>query len=313
MIHWTLKLLVRMLPSGIPICFLMVAACLFYSQNHTTYSRDGDFTLNSDEEMSERYPRHIAGDEKPNPSAEVTPRELVSVSVARKYLLTRRAGLSFWHRGHSASFVAEIPEFSDDSKFLRQLNRQLRDEYERMADEFTTIDWSLVYDGFRDPQFYLRNWEGLIGINIVHSSYQGASVIESHWEYTGGAHGNSFLKGRCFVESCGRVRELKLEDLFESASHWDRQLIAFCLSDLRCQGASSISDVCVEDPESIQFSTDDLASFTLSRAGMTFYFSPYHVGCYAEGTYTVHVPYSVIRDCIPENSPARLFMCEDKR
>lgn len=313
MIHRILKIMGRVLPSALPIGFLTVAALLFYSQNHTTYLRDGDFALASDEEMAEKYPDHIAGDEDPNPRFETTLREFGSSPVARKYVLTRRAGLSFWGRGHSTSFVAEIPEFIDDSAFLRQLNRQLSDEYETMAVEFTTIDWSLVYDGFRDPQFYLQNWEGLVGINIVHSSPQAASVLESHWEYTGGAHGNTLLRGRCFFESEKQVRELTLEDLFEPASDWSKRLIAYCLSDLRCQGASRISDIGLEEPESSPITNDDLASFTLSRLGITFYFSPYHVGCYAEGVYTVHVPYFVIRDCIPETSPARLFMCEEKR
>jgi hypothetical protein len=103
----------------------------------------------------------------------------------------------------------------------------------------------------------------------------------------------------------------------ESTTHSTENLARSIVSLSLDEGDDPISDSSTTQTENIyclkQFSTDDLTSFTLSPAGMRFYFSPYHVGTYADGVFTVGVPYYVIRDCIPEDSPARLFMVPNSR
>lgn len=117
-----------------------------------------------------------------------------------------------------------------------------------------------------------------------------------------------------FVEEVAeQVHELSLADLFESESPWESQLVRHCASDLLRQRASSISEDCVESPEEYGFTIDDLRAFTLSPTGISFYFSPYHVGCWAEGVYSVRIPWAAIRDCLSDESPARLFMAIDSR
>ena len=164
----------------------------------------------------------------------------------------------------------------------------------------------------------------MIGVDFAYVTPNAVSLVQSYWEFTGGVHGNGGYDGKCFVEDQGSVRRLKLEDLFDPNSDWKKRLVKHCVSGLRCQEVSFITDELVQNPESAttspdsfcdlkQFSTDDLTSFTLSPAGLRFYFSPYHVGSYADGVFTVGVPYYVIRDCIPAESPARLFMTTNLR
>ncbi len=306
--RWVLRNSIRILPSAIPIVFLMIALSVFYSQNHATLSLEGEMSLTSDVEMADNYPTRVTEDDEQEKTDKPRTQPISATLIAKNYVFTRRSGLSFFGRGHSALFVAQIPEFLDRSSFPQRLNQQLRQEYEQAAVEFTAMDWSLVLDGLRDPQPYLQHWEGSIGIDVVHLSTQSASVLEFHWEYTGGAHGNTVITGRCFVDTDGKITQLELADLFDPSSDWARRLIAYCLKDLHSQGASHVSDVVVEDPESTTYTVDNLTSFTLSPAGITFFFSPYQVGCYAEGIYTVRVPYDAIRDCLPDYSPARLFM-----
>ena len=165
--------------------------------------------------------------------------------------------------------------------------------------------------GFQEPDVSLRNWSGSIGLDFTFVSRKGVSLVESHSEYTGGAHGNYYLRGRTFVEAEGAVQELKLPDLFDPASDWERRLVELCITDLRKQGASWIVEDPFDSKLTERFSKDDLASFTLSAYGIRFYFSPYHVGPYAEGIFTVFVPYSVIVDFLSKEGPARHFVSQE--
>lgn len=302
----------RVLPASLPFCFLLLALAFVYSQNRTSLSLKGHFSIAGDAEMREKFPTRIAStdveraDDHPS-----IPEQIPTRTVARKFLLERRAGLRISDRGHNVSFTTEIPEFIDDVPFLKTLNRQLRHEYGEAATEFATAEWSTVVEGLHSPSFPMLGWEGSISIDILHCSACAVSLLEFRSEYTGGAHGNCHLVGRNFMVLADQVHELVLDELFDKESLWKKRLLKYCASDLRCQGASSIGDCSVESPEEFDFTTDDLASFTMSPSGMSFYFSPYHVGCYAEGIYVVRMPWSEIKDCIAAESPARLFMAMD--
>ena len=318
--RWAYTLIKRFLPAGVPLVIVATLAVVFELQNYTTFTRKDDFLLVTDEQLAVQYKTYSSGD--PERKNFVGPE--YSIPVAKKTVLTRRTGLGFYDRGHHSSFEAELPEFLIDSPFLKTLSQQLCDDYKQSATEFTTVDWSLVLDGFREPSHSLRNWEGTITVDFAYVTPKAVSLIEFYWEFTGGVHGNGGANGQCFVDDHGSVRRLKLEDLFHPNSDWKKRLIEYCVSDLRCQGASFITDALVQNPDSAttlpdsycdlkQFSTSDLISFTLSPEGLRFYFSPYHVGSYADGVFTVGVPHYVIRDCIPEESPARLFMTTNTR
>ena len=310
----------RFLPSAIPLVLVATLAVVFELQNYSTVTRKDDFLLITDDQLSAQHKTYTSGD--PERKKFIGPE--FSIPVAKKTVLTRRAGLNFFDRGHNMSFEAELPEFLIDSPFLKKLSQQLSDDYRQRAVDFTTVDWSLVLNGFREPGYSLRNWEGSISVDFAYVTPKAVSLVQFYWEYTGGAHGNGGLDGQCFVDDQGSVRRLTLEDLFDPNRDWKKRLVEHCVSDLRCQEASFITDALVQNPESAtispdsfcdlkQFSTSDLTSFTLSPAGLRFYFSPYHVGTYADGVFTVGVPYYVIRDCIPEDSPARLFMTPNSR
>ena len=350
--RWAFASIKRFLPAGIPLAIVAILAIVFEFQNHTKISQKEDFLLLTDEQLAVEYKSYHSGDAEQRTF--IGPE--FSRHVARKTVLTKRAGLGFFDRGHKTSFEAELPEFLIDSPFLKKLSQRLCDHYRQSAIEFTSVDWSLVLDGFRDPTSSLSHWDGMIHVNFAHVTPKAVSLVELYWEYTGGAHGNVSIQGQCFVDDQGLVRPLMLENIFDANSKWEERLINYCVSDLRRQGASFISNTLEQNPESATISSEnlanssvlsldekdldtkamtensesgtnptekiddstvlsasDLTSFTLSPAGLRFYFSPYHVGSYAEGVYTVGVPYAVISDCIPNDSPARLFMTPDAR
>lgn len=316
MVRSILRRIVRGLPATIPGIGILVVLAVVWSQNHTTVLREGEFHVLTPDEVCDRFPsRTLDGadsDTSPNtlepPSEALASAKTLSTPVAKKYVLYRRGGLQLFDRGHLISHEAEIPEFYDRSPFLRLMNEHLRQHALDVSREFVDLEWSTVMDGFRDPSFSFLNWDGETRIDLLFVSSDAVSLAEYRHEYTGGAHGNHWVVGRNYVSVDNGVRELKLNDLFDAESDWLRTLLRVCLTDLHRQGASRVDESYLKDPLEFQFSTDDLASFTLSSDGMRFYFSPYHMGCYAEGLYSAHVDYSDVAEFVPANSPLRRFM-----
>lgn len=302
----------RTLSTGVPIGLLLGSVAFVCSQNRSSFSVQGELSIASDAAMYQKFPTRIVGGDFERVEDWLSvPLKITTRVVARKCVLKRRAGLRLFDRGHNVEFRAEFPEFLASFSLLQQLNQRLRDDYEQAATEFVKTDWSSVVEGIRSPSYLLLNWERSVTVDILHSTDRAVSLLESRYEYQGGVHGNFQLVGRNVVASGGGSKELALDELFETASPWKSRLLSLCTSDLRCQGASSIGDCCVESPEEFGFTVEELTTFTLSPSGIAFYFSPYHVGCYAEGVYCVRIPWASIQDCVPWASPARLFMATD--
>ena len=305
----------RLVPLGIAVGFLAVAAVVFLWQNHTTISREGDFVLSKGDDLVMGHHRDAESD---NNRIETISGDGSSKSetrsVAKKIVLRKRTGLNLADRGHSAIYEAAFPEFPETTPFLRDVNRLVSTAHAATATEFAQADWSLVWDEFRDPSFSNREWSGGVETTVTHATDRAVCLLEMHSEYTGGAHGNYWQVARCFVEENDQARELKLADLFEPSSDWQQRLVTFVTNELRRQGASSLApreDADVEEVSEFKpaiLEVDDLATFALAPSGIWFFFAPYHVGCYAEGAYSVQMPYSKIENCIPRHSPARLFM-----
>ncbi|MBL8753766.1 MAG: DUF3298 domain-containing protein [Planctomycetes bacterium] len=123
-------------------------------------------------------------------------------------------------------------------------------------------------------------------------------------EFTGGAHPNSALTCLNLVQRGDTVRELKLADLAAGKDAAPR-LHRLVYDDLRRQGASG-----APSPKEPPTDFDALDTFVVSPAGVLFGFSPYEVGCYAEGCYYVHLDWTQLRGAL--NAPPELGVAAAK-
>ena len=98
--------------------------------------------------------------------------------------------------------------------------------------------------------------------------------------------------------------EFDLKDLFLPESDWGRRLSDACLTELRKQEASSVVNGTIAG-----FKTEELGRFTVSATGVRLHFSPYHVGSYAEGAFTVQVPWTALKSCLRMDGPAGELVC----
>lgn len=295
----------RLIPALALVLIVLVPIGVYLWQNYSTTFRSGELFLASTSNL-EMQKESKSTDEK-SPADDSSLRK----SVATKVVTRTRSGLNIGNRGHSVFYEASFPEFPNSSRFFRKVNLLIGKKHSETVAEFTQVDWSLVWDEIREPSWANHEWTGHVSTDVVFCSDEAVSLLEHHWEFTGGAHGNPWFVSRNFVFENNDVRELQLTDLFQSGSNWDKHLASFCMSDLRRQGATFLLP---PDEESTRASTtpqvleaDDLRTFALSSEALWIFFGPYHVGTYAEGNYSVKVPFSELESFIPSNSPAKLF------
>jgi hypothetical protein len=195
-------------------------------------------------------------------------------------------------RGSTISAAAEWPRFRGDEPLTKSVERVLKKEARQfiMYAVRPANGEDLESDGgFSIPQtFEMRN-------TVLFFSPALISLQTYDYSYTGGAHGLYGFGGRCFVLRNGRAHELSLSDLFRRDSGFVHRLSDLCIADLRRQEASN-----APDGKGERLRLDDLANFQVTRAGLTFVFNPYTMGCYAEGVYRVDVPWKRISDLLAD-------------
>lgn len=306
--QFVLNQLGRAVPAGVAVCLLLVCGGVYWGQNYTTVSRAGDITLAVEADLAMAHEDGVQA--HATPANEAAARESRR-SVATKIVTKRRAGLGLVNRGHSTVYEATFPEFPSISSFLRDVNRILGTSHSSDMAEFTTVDWSLVWDELRTPTWSNREWSGIVTTDVLCATDKAVSLLEHRSEYTGGAHPNPWFVSRNFIDDHGKARELKLAELFDPSSGWADQLTLYCSNDLRRQGASYLAPLDDTDPNAITrivtLDADDFRTFGLSATALWIFFGPYHVGTYAEGNYSVKVPYEELERFLTADSPARLF------
>lgn len=109
------------------------------------------------------------------------------------------------------------------------------------------------------------------------------SVLESQFFYTGGAHPNTTYRSQTYYASGGSVKRLTLQDIF--GGKVPDVLLNDVTERLKRQKASMILD------GTVRLKLRDLSVFNLTQKGLSFTFAPYAVATYAEGAFTVTIPY----------------------
>lgn len=142
------------------------------------------------------------------------------------------------------------------------------------------------------------------------------SVLQNVYSYTGGAHPNYALKG--IVQQKGRQNPVAISDVVADAAGFGESIKSLLTDEKlqRAYGDTSRETVAAEVEEILG---DDAnagsvwgANYVLEPStesgkfgGITVLFSPYDVGPYAEGAYTITVPASVLAGKLTQEWAAR--------
>ncbi|MEM8963120.1 MAG: DUF3298 domain-containing protein [Acidobacteriota bacterium] len=139
-------------------------------------------------------------------------------------------------------------------------------------------------------------WEREEGTVVAHVDDKVLSLERRLWSYTGGAHGNLSLATEVYAFTPAGPRRLALADLFAADTPWQDGLIDLVYEDLRGQGASLLGS---RD----EMTLERLGTFAVEPEHLRLLFQPYEVGSWAEGSYTVTVPWSSLRDWLAPHAP----------
>ena len=125
------------------------------------------------------------------------------------------------------------------------------------------------------------------------------SIRGTHYEYTGGAHGNTTFFNANYWIRRGKIEQVRLSQLFKPMYLWQEQIDQLIRRELRAQEALWLKDVKL-DPK-----RKDLlgAAFTFSEKGLEFHYHPYVVGPYTQGSFHVLLPMAEIRHLIYPGGP----------
>ncbi|MEJ2292381.1 MAG: DUF3298 domain-containing protein, partial [Deinococcales bacterium] len=147
-----------------------------------------------------------------------------------------------------------------------------------------------------------HSWELVSSTRIEGMAGSYVSVLSQRYAYTGGAHGNHSFSAHSWELGAPGPRELTLSDLFRPGAPYLARLGPLVLADLRSQDATWVVDGQVTG-----LTAQDLALFSLRPQGLAFTFPPYAMGPYAQGTFTVVVPYDRVLDLALPGGAIRAF------
>ena len=190
--------------------------------------------------------------------------------------------------------TARYPYFLDNAEINSEIQQQIVDDTELCND-----DIDLMYGPDYNPGFTIQSDFRFV---CVRESF--VSIEFLYYSYTGGAHGNWQYQTLNFLRGKATAQLITIEQLFRSDSAAEAYLSATILSDLAEQEAFFVTDGMVTE-----LSFSDLRAFTLSKTGITFLFSPYQVGSFAQGGFEVFIPYTDVEEYI---TPELLVISRDK-
>jgi hypothetical protein len=223
--------------------------------------------------------------------------------VGTREILDRFKGLKIARYGGGVGFQEDWPSFPGTNELLDAISTFLNEEVRTNAAQFLSNGYQMGWEGLKARSTTgMMNWESSANVSISWCSPQLVSLYQDCWTYTGGAHHNEAISVHNFISSSGKPKEISLDDLFLRRSDWQEKICAMCARELRLQQASDFTG----DPPR-QLKVNELSAFTLDDRGISFHFSPYEVGSFAEGSYDVFIAWDELRPLLDTGGPIRLI------
>jgi hypothetical protein len=181
-------------------------------------------------------------------------------------------------------------------------NAALNSDLNATMDEFASHELESFSEEIEEfAEEYGEEWSMYTDYTIEYVSGSLISILLSRYEYTGGAHPNSYVSALNYKTTSTGFVNFDLRDLFEKGFNYIDVLSDLCIADLKKQGASFVVE------GSVDAISEDLFTFSITPKALQFHFAPYIVGCYAEGMYTVSLPYAQIQHIVDTEGVLKEF------
>ncbi len=188
-------------------------------------------------------------------------------------------------------FPVFLPGYGPGYNAVNETVQQvIRKEYAIYATQFATTAAEL---GLDEPRMMDEGLGQTISIGDARILLATESIVSLYFYvtlYQGGAHGiTNSLPLNLRVKKDGeawKTSPITLKELLKPGADAEAALSKLLIEELKKKNASS-----VVDGQITAFKPEEMAAFTLSPKGLTFYFDPYAVASYAEGSFQVLVPF----------------------
>lgn len=195
----------------------------------------------------------------------------------------------------SPKFIANYPVFLSQSPAIQEAGRLVHREVATAYKEFVQDAKATDMPADRKAMFELQD-----DCRVQYYSDSLISTLGTRFSYTGGAHPNTNHYSLNYLLKDGKAAPVRLADLFLPGAAWEKHLSDLIMADLRHKKAGWVLEGQIK-----AFAPKDLEVFTLTPRRITFVFSPYAVSCYADGTFTVVVPFKSLEGLIDPAGPLK--------
>ncbi len=205
-------------------------------------------------------------------------------------------GIRLFGHGTAGHWKSVRPRWNHPST----LDQQVELETRRIEQECRTDFFKEVRDAFSLPDMLPATVTGEWSFDLwqvsYHRSDRAVSVLNHFDSYTGGAHGSHGTIPINAILGSGGIEWLKVSSIFRDRSEWKPGLRRMVMEELRRQGASAALPGEPGDKSEPSMSLSDAEldalKFTATATGIQIHFDPYEAGSYAEGGYSVEIPWS---------------------
>lgn len=186
-------------------------------------------------------------------------------------------------------FEAVYPQIEGNSAAINKFNETAKNLVTKQVDEFKK-SMAEFTDEDRESMPEEMNYEMEIGYSVASAGEDLVSIGFSHYEFTGGAHPNSWSFSLNY--DLKNNRELQLKDLFKANSNYLKLVSDYSIADLKKRVGEMSDSEWLQNGAGAK--SENYKSWTIYNDGLHFEFDAYQVAAYAAGSFTVIMPYSKI-------------------
>lgn len=131
---------------------------------------------------------------------------------------------------------------------------------------------------------------------VIFSSPTLVSVETMSDSYMGGAHGNYSYRATTWKIENNIPRRVTLTEIFKTDSDFRTQISSLLIKELRKQEASLVVEGGITS--FVEDLTKENLTYAIHSSGLTFYFDPYQVASYAEGSFEIHLSWKSLQNLL---------------
>jgi hypothetical protein len=212
-------------------------------------------------------------------------------SIAFRTVSVHRQRPGYWKA------TASCPRFLTELPIGKAANRTLKPAADKGMRQFVQQSQE-TFTKFGRPR---APYEHLSKPTVSLARPTVVSVYFTTFEYTGGAHGNTWYSTYNFGFRDGKPVSITLRDLFRPGENAVAVTTELMMAKLRANPRATF----VKDGTVKSIGPELALQFVVSPAGLTFLLPPYAVAPYVEGSIFVKIPFSEFGDRLNPDGPLK--------